>query len=88
MRKFGPLEWLGVATVVGGIVLVSAFLVLWALYAWFTPHFDRSDVVGVYVANYPALTETLELKEDGTFRQEVVPGDGRDPVHSRRYLVV
>ena len=53
--------------------MASAILLLWGLFSWFTPHFERPDVVGVYVAKYPSGTETLELKDDGTFLQEVVP---------------
>jgi len=57
--------------ILGGLsvmALVAAGLVLVA--SW-SPHFERSDLVGVYVAKYPSGTETLTLKPDGTFLQEV-----------------
>jgi len=72
MPKITPLRVIGGAVVAGILVLVAAWLVLAALVAWCSPHFDRSDLVGVYVAEYPTGTETLTLKPDGTFLQEVV----------------
>ena len=71
MPKVTRLRVIGGAAVAGIIVLVAAGLVLAALFAWCSPHFDRSDLVGVYVAKYPTGTETLTLNADGTFLQEV-----------------
>lgn len=64
------------------LAVVSAILLVWGVFSWCTPHFARADVVGVYVANYPSGTETIELKEDGTFLQEVVlkEASGATPV--------
>lgn len=79
MPKLTPLRVIGGAAAGGILVLVAAGLVLAALLAWCSPHFDRSDLVGVYVAKYPSGTETLTLKPDGTFLQEVTlkePQDG------------
>lgn len=71
MPRLTPLRVIGGAAVAGILALVVAGLVLVALYAWCSPHFDRPDVVGVYVAKYPSGTETLTLNADGTFLQEV-----------------
>ena len=57
---------------------MAAGLVLAALFAWCSPHFDRLDLVGVYVAKYPSGTETLTLKPDGTFLQEVTLKEPQD----------
>jgi hypothetical protein len=76
--KLTPLRVIGGALILGVLGLVSGFLLLWGLFSWCLPHFDRSDVVGVYVAKYPSGTETIELKEDGTFLQEVVLKEPQD----------
>ncbi len=62
----------------GVLALVAAGLVLWVLFSWFLPEFDRSDVVGIYVAKYPSGTETLTLNANGTFLQEVVLKEPQD----------
>jgi len=72
MPRLTPLRVIVGAAVAGILVLVAAGLVLVALFLiGVSPHFDRSDLVGVYVAKYPSGTETLTLKPDGTFLQEV-----------------
>jgi hypothetical protein len=71
LPRLTPLRVIGGLLALGVLALISGFLLLWALFSWFRPHFDRSDVLGVYVAKYPSGTETIELKEDGTFLQEV-----------------
>ena len=71
MPRLTPLRVIGGAVVAGILVLVAAGLVLAALFVWCLPHFDRSDLVGVYVAKDRFGTETLTLKPDGTFLQEV-----------------
>lgn len=43
-----------------------------------SPDMDRSDLLGTYVAEYESGTETLILKADGTFYQEVVLDDPAD----------
>jgi len=78
LPRLTPLRLIGGALMLGALALVSAFLLVWGLFSWCTPHFDRSDVVGVYVAKYPSGTETLELKEDGTYLQEVVLKEPQD----------
>lgn len=78
MPRLTPLRVIGGALVLGVLGLVSAFLLVWALVSCCTPHFDRSDIVGVYVGKYPSGTETLELREDGTFLQEVVLKEPQD----------
>lgn len=78
MLKITPLRVVVGAVVAGVLALASAGLVLWALFAWFLPHYDRSDIVGVYVANYSSGTETLTLNADGTFLQEVVLKEPQD----------
>ena len=72
MPRLTPLRVIVGAAVAGILVLVAAGLVLVALFLiGVSPHFDRSDLVGVYVAKYPSGTETLTLRPDGTFLQEV-----------------
>jgi len=55
----------------GVVTLVMVIGVLVIVSATCSPQFDRSDLVGVYVANYPSGTETLTLNHDGAFEQEV-----------------
>jgi hypothetical protein len=64
----------------GGVALAALALLLVAVLAWHSPHLDRSDIVGMYVAEYPSGTERLELKPDGTFVQEVVLKEPQDTV--------
>lgn len=62
-----------IGVVTGGVVLLIIVVVgVWAFVTWWRPGFDRGDVVGVYVAHYVSGTETLTLREDGTFLQEVL----------------
>jgi hypothetical protein len=78
LPRLTPLRLIGGAVVLGILGLVSAFLLLWVLFSSCTPRFERSELVGVYVAKYPSGTETLELKEDGTFLHKVVLKDPQD----------
>jgi hypothetical protein len=79
MPRLTPLRVIVGAAVAGILVPVAAGLVLVALFlAGVSPHFDRSDLIGVYVAKYPSGTETLTLKPDGTFLQEVTLKEPQD----------
>ena len=71
MPKLTPLRVIIGAAVAGTLLLVAAGVALVALQAWRWPRFERSDLIGVYVASYPTGTETLTLNADGTFLQEV-----------------
>jgi NlpE N-terminal domain len=72
MPKLTPLRVIVGAAVAGVLSLVAAGLVFFvALLVWGLPHFERSDLIGVYVAKYPTGTQTLTLNEDGNFLQEV-----------------
>ena len=50
---------------------VAAFALAMLRCSWHVPH---ERVYGTYVASYPYGTETITLKSDGTFVQEVVIG--------------
>ncbi len=78
MLTLTPVRVIGGAVIVGVLALASAAAVLIALFAWCTPEFDRSGIVGVYVAKYPSGTETLTLNADGSFLQEVVLKEPQD----------
>jgi hypothetical protein len=78
MLRLTPLRVIGGVVVLGVVGLAAAFLAAWALFSWCTPQFDRSDIVGVYVGKFPWGTATLDLREDGTFLQEVVLKDTQD----------
>jgi hypothetical protein len=58
--------------------VVAAWIFLESSLIWYTPHFERSDLVGVYVAKYSNGTEKLTLNEDGIFLQEVELKEPRD----------
>jgi YD repeat-containing protein len=78
LPRLTPLRVIGGVLILGVLGLVSAYLLVWGLFSWCTPHFDRSDLVGVYERKYPSGTERLELREDGTFLQEVILKDPQD----------
>lgn len=78
MPRITPLRLMAAVAAAGILLLVVGGLFVAALFAWCLPHFDRSDLVGVYVAKYPTGTETLTLKADGTFLQEVVLKEARE----------
>lgn len=71
MPRVTPVRVIVGAVAAGILLLVAAGVALVALHAWDSPHFARSDLVGVYVAKYPTGTETLTLNPDGTWLQEV-----------------
>jgi hypothetical protein len=78
LPRLTPLRVIGGILILGALGLVCGYLLLWGLFSWCTPHFDRSDIVGVYVGKFPWGTETLDLREDGTFLQEVVLREPQD----------
>lgn len=56
---------------------------------------DRDELLGTYIAEYEFGTDTLELKSDGTYTQEitlkeggkVIRGDGRWTYDQTRYYI-
>jgi hypothetical protein len=78
MPKLTPLRVIGGVAALGVLGIASAFFAAWALFSWCVPEFDRSDIVGVYVGKFQWGTATLDLREDGTFLQEVVLKEPQD----------